>query len=178
MKPKRRIECYVAGAMDGRSEKIVRHERGQIRIMLNDAFAGSRYDFIVNDPILKEKHRNATKLSMESCNLTPHQIFEMDLSDVERSEILYWSTGDVMSEGSEVEVAGAGWFNRWLAKSWLTPEGEARRKLMIIVSPKRAAKKLNKFQNMWAGVKVVRTHEEAIKVLQQHYKLPGYRARR
>jgi hypothetical protein len=98
----------------------------------------------------------------------------MDLTDVEKSHIVYWSTADKCSEGSETEFAGAGWYNRWLKKGWLKVDAlPTRKKLLIMIGKKRAAGKLDHFQNMWAQVKIFPTHKEAIKYMIKHYRLNG-----
>lgn len=173
MRRKKRLDIYVAGSMEGRTETAVRRERRMIRGLLNDAFAGTKYDLFIRDPILKEKHQ-AGILTMHSCNLSPKQICEMDLTDVEQSHITYWSTADKCSEGSQTEFAGAGWFNRWLKKGWLNVKKlPTKKKTLIMVGRLRASKKIDHFQNMWDNVFVFATHKEAVQFLKKHYDLTG-----
>lgn len=171
---KQKIDLYSCGSMDGRKESVVRNERDKIRSLIMNTFAGTQYDLHIRDPILKEKHKPGSRLSMQACNLTPRQIFLMDLTDVEESDIIYWTTADTISEGSEVEFAGAGWFNRWVRKSWF--KKRRKQKLLIMIGKKRASKKLYKFQNMWDNVFVFSTHYKAMEFLKKYYKLGGYNA--
>ncbi len=163
--------------MDGRKEKHVRKERANIRGMLNDTFAGSQYDLYINDPILKEKHQPNKTMSIKTSGLTPQQVFEMDLTDVEKSNCIYWSTADKYSEGSEVEVAGAGWLNRWLAKRYIKPTKRLNMKLIILVGKHRYEAYKNSeetFQSLWPNAIIVQSHEDAMKVLRRYYKIkPG-----
>jgi len=171
---KTKLETYLIGSMEGRQENIVRKERRDLRGLLNDVFAGTKYDLHINDPILKEKHRPNTTMDMETCGFKPLDVFEMDLRDVEKSDILYWSTADTISEGSEVEFAGGGLWNRWCRKKWFKKQWKP--KLLIMIGEKRAKKTLNKFQNMWPNVRIFSTHEKAMQFLKKYYKLGGKNA--
>ena len=166
-----RLNIYSCGAMEGRQENIVRKERRDLRGLLNDTFSGTKYDLHIQDPLLKEAHKPNTTMDIETCGLKPLDVFEMDLRDVECCDILYWSTADIISEGSEVEFAGAGFWNRWSKKGWLKKHFKS--KLMIMIGKRRYKKTLNKFQNMWPNVHIFPNHKKAMQFLKKYYKLGG-----
>lgn len=155
---------YLIGSMENRLYEDVEKEHFYIRDALKDT------PLEIIDPLLKEKHNKSVKISLHQCGLSPKFVNEMDLTSVEMAHILYWATADVISEGSEVEFAGGGWFDRWLNKGYFKKSilKDVPKKLLIIVGEKRAKKELNHFQNMWADVKIFSTHDNAINFIKKH----------
>ena len=138
---------YMIGSMEGRTYEEVEYEHYYIRHHLADLGLN------VLDPLCKEKHKPGKKLTLHNCGVPKKKVNEMDLKCVEQSRFLFWITGDIVSEGSETEFAGGGWWNRWNMKPT---------KYLIIVSPKRYFKQFDHFQNMWKNVHVFKDVQSGI----------------
>lgn len=148
--------CYMVGSMEFRTYDELKYEHFYIRNQLSTLGIEK-----VIDPLMKEKHKPGHKVTLTKCGLKPEQVYEIDMQAVEESNIIFWITGDVVSEGSITEVAIAGAWNRWKRK----PE-----KIIIIVSPLRYQKKKIHFSNFHSGVKIVNTVEGGIRYLKRKLK--------
>lgn len=150
----RKPYMYIVGSMEGREYKDVLIEH----TMLRENFTQLGYNVL--DPLSKENHRKTGKTTLHKCGMRQLDVFKMDIGCVEKSELVYWATADIISEGSEVEFAVAGWINqnkfrfRYFA-AWPIPY-----KRMVMIGEKRASGELNHFQNMWPDVEIYATHEE------------------
>ena len=147
---------YLIGSMEGRTYRAVSSQHKRIRTSLEGL------GYYVIDPLLKEKHDPKSNISLHNCGIPKRKVFNMDLEHVENSNILYWCTGDIMSEGSEVEFAYGGGFNRLLKKGYIKESCPFKKKMLIIVGKKRYLQKIDHFQNMWQGVKVFGTDKQAL----------------
>jgi hypothetical protein len=155
---------YLAGSMEQRPFEEVEKERKYIVEQLKSRI------YII-DPCAEEKHKPGQLINAQSSGLDMRKICEMDLFSVELCDILFWYTGDIVSEGSEVEFAGGGWFNRWFSKGYFKKKCGIPKKLLIMVSKKRYNKEVNHFQNMWEEIKIFETVDKAITYLKRKYKV-------
>ena len=144
---------YLVGSMEFRTYEELKYEHFYIRQQLS-ALGIEK----VIDPLIKEKHKPGKKVTLTKCGVKPRKVYEIDMGAVEESNIIFWITGDVVSEGSITEVAAAGMWNRWNKKP---------KKHIVIVSPLRHSQKKIHFSNFHKGVKIVNTVEQGIEYIKR-----------
>jgi len=149
--------CYMVGSMEFRTYEELELEHNYVRNKLYRL----GIDKII-DPLIKEKHKPKQKVTLTKCSISPKAIYEIDIKAVEESNILFWITGDVISEGSITEIAFGGAWNRWNKKP---------KKTIVIVSPKRFKSRLIHFSNFHKNVKIVPTVHRAIQFIKEKYRL-------
>jgi hypothetical protein len=148
-------KVYIAGSMEGRIYDELFYEHYYVRSQLVSL------GLEVFDPLLKEKHNPGKTVGLKTCGMNPYRVYKQDLGAVESSDIIFWVTGDKATEGSITEMAWAGCMNRFK---------EGKKKIIIVVSPLRWAKKINHFANMHDGVKLVRCVDDGISYLRKTLK--------
>jgi len=143
---------YVAGAMEGRKYEELFYEHFYVRAQLVSL------GLDVFDPLLKEKHKPGQIVGLKSCGLKPYNIYLKDTKAVEEADIIFWVTGDYVSEGSITEIAWAGCLNRHKVYPL---------KHIIIISPLRFNKKKNHFANMHIGVQIFKCVDDGISYIRK-----------
>ena len=148
--------AYLVGNMEHRTYQELFYEHFYIRSRL--AALGLK----VIDPLLKERHSPNKQVTLTKCGIKPKTVYELDMKAVEVSEILFWITGDIVSEGSITEIATGGAWNRW---------GKKPVKTIVIISPKRAKKEKVHFSNFHKGVKIFEKVDDGIEFIRKRFKL-------
>ena len=154
---RKKLCCYIVGNMEFRTYEELKYEHYYIRQSLS-ALGIEK----VIDPLIKEKHKPGKKVTLTKCGIDPRTVYEIDMKAVEEANIIFWITGDRVSEGSITEVATAGAWNRWKREP---------QKLIVIVSPLRCSKKLVHFSNFHIGTVIVNGVDEGMQLIKRKFKL-------
>lgn len=153
---KRILKCYLAGSMEGRTYDSIKYEHFYVRSRL------LTLGIDVFDPLMKEDHKPGKLVGLKTCGMPARKVYKQDLNAVEDADIILWVTGDVQSEGSVTEVAWAGCMNKHRV---------GKKKLIVVVSPRRKSGKLNHFGNMHPGTTVVADVDAAVAVIKRRFKV-------